>query len=77
MLTTVSQNEIERTSERTKFGLAGAIKDGHIPARAPLGYKHENKKLKEENEHLKSINYQTETRYNDLKKNWLSNLSFE
>ena len=45
MLTTVSQNEIERTSERTKFGLAGAIKDGHIPARAPLGYKHENKKL--------------------------------
>lgn len=27
----------------------------------------ENKKLKEENEHLKSINYQTETRYNDLK----------
>ena len=45
MLTTVSQNEIERTSERTKFGLSGAIKDGHIPARAPLGYKHENKKL--------------------------------
>ena len=27
----------------------------------------ENKKLKEENDHLKSINYQTETRYNDLK----------
>ena len=27
----------------------------------------ENKKLKEENEHLKSINYQTETKYNDLK----------
>jgi len=27
----------------------------------------ENKKLKEENEHLKSINYQTENRYNDLK----------
>lgn len=27
----------------------------------------ENKKLKEENEHLKSINYQTETRYNNLK----------
>lgn len=27
----------------------------------------ENKKLKEENEHLKSINYQTETIYNDLK----------
>ncbi len=45
LLTTVSQNEIERTSERTKFGLAGAIKSGHIPARAPLGYKHENKLL--------------------------------
>ena len=45
LLTTVSQNEIERTSERTKFGLSGAIKEGHIPARAPLGYKHENKLL--------------------------------
>ncbi len=41
----VSQNEIERTSERTKIGLAGAIKQGHIPHQAPLGYKHENKKL--------------------------------
>ena len=29
----------------TKVGLAGAIKSGHIPARAPLGYKHENKLL--------------------------------
>ena len=45
ILTCVSQNEIERTSERTKVGLAGAIKAGNIPARAPLGYKHENKKL--------------------------------
>ena len=45
LLTTVSQNEIERTSERTKIGLAGAIKVGHIPHMAPLGYKHENKKL--------------------------------
>ena len=34
-----------RTSERTKVGLAGAIKQGHIPHQAPLGYKHENKKL--------------------------------
>ena len=41
----VSQNEIERTSERTKIGMAGAIKQGHIPNQAPLGYKHENKKL--------------------------------
>lgn len=38
----VSQNEIERTSERTKIGLAGAIKMGHIPNQAPLGYKHED-----------------------------------
>ncbi len=45
ILTSVSQNEIERTSERTKVGLAGAIKEGHIPARAPLGYKHIDKKL--------------------------------
>ena len=41
----VSQNEIERTSERTIIGLDGAIKQGHIPARAPLGYKHIDKKL--------------------------------
>ncbi len=41
----VSQNEIERTSERTKVGLAGAIKSGHIPHVAPLGYKHEDKRL--------------------------------
>lgn len=45
LLTTVSQNEIERTNERTKFGLSGAIKEGHIPARASLGYKHIDKKL--------------------------------
>ena len=30
LLTTVSQNVIERTSERTKVGLAGAIKEGHV-----------------------------------------------
>ena len=45
ILTSVSQQEIERTSERTKIGLAGAIKVGHIPHHAPLGYKHEDKKL--------------------------------
>lgn len=45
LLMSVIQNEIERTSERTKIGLAGAIKSGHIPHIAPLGYKHENKKL--------------------------------
>ena len=45
LLMSVSQNEIERTSERTKIGLAGAIKQGHIPNQTPLGYKHESKKL--------------------------------
>lgn len=45
IMMSVSQNEIERTSERTKIGLSGAIKQGHIPARAPLGYKHKNKLL--------------------------------
>ena len=45
ILMSVSRQEIERTSERTKVGLAGAIKQGHIPHQAPLGYKHENKKL--------------------------------
>ena len=45
LLMSVSQNEIERTSERTKVGLAGAIKCGHIPHIAPLGYKHVDKKL--------------------------------
>ena len=45
ILMSVSQQEIERTSERTKVGLAGAIKQGHIPHQALLGYKHENKKL--------------------------------
>ena len=45
ILMSVSQQEIERTSERTKVGLAGAIKAGHIPARAPLGYKHVDRLL--------------------------------
>ena len=45
IMMSVSQNEIERTSERTKIGMVGAIKKGHIPAPAPLGYKRDNKKL--------------------------------
>ena len=45
LLMSVSQNEIERTSERTKIGLSGAIKQGHIPSHTPLGYKREDKKL--------------------------------
>ena len=41
----IIKEEIERTSERTKVELAGAIKCGHIPHITPLGYKHEDKKL--------------------------------
>lgn len=45
ILTSVSQQEIERTSERTKIGLSGAIKAGHIPHKSPLGYVRKNKTL--------------------------------
>ena len=39
MLTVLSQLEIEIVSERTKFGLNGAIKSGHIPGQRTFGYK--------------------------------------
>ena len=39
MLTVLSQLEIEIVSERTKFGLNGDIKSGHIPGQRPFGYK--------------------------------------
>ena len=45
VMVAIGQNEIEKTSERTKMGLNGAILEGHIPHRAPLGYKHVDKKL--------------------------------
>jgi DNA invertase Pin-like site-specific DNA recombinase/6-pyruvoyl-tetrahydropterin synthase len=38
MLTVLSQLEIEVVSERTKFGMSGAIKAGHLPGTCPLGY---------------------------------------
>lgn len=44
MLTVLSQLEIEIVSERTKFGLTGAIKCGHIPGTCPLGYKRDESK---------------------------------
>ena len=44
MLTNLSQLEIETVSERTKFGLTGAIKNGHIPGKCPLGYKRDETK---------------------------------
>ena len=45
IMMSVSQNEIERTSERTKIGMDGAIKAGHIPGRVPYGYKKNGKQL--------------------------------
>ena len=39
MLTVLSQLEIEIVSERTKFGLNGAIESGHIPGQRPFDYK--------------------------------------
>ena len=45
IMMSVSQNEIERTSERTKVGMVGAIKQGHIPAVCLIGFKIVDKKL--------------------------------
>ena len=45
LLVSVSQNEIERTSERTKIGMVGAIKNGHLPCHTPIGYNRVKKKL--------------------------------
>ena len=45
IITSVSQNEIEKCSERTKFGMVGAIESGHIPIGKCLGFKRDNKKL--------------------------------
>lgn len=44
MLTVLSQLEIEIVSERTKFGLNGAIKSSHLPGIVPLGYKKDGNK---------------------------------
>lgn len=45
MLTILAQLEIERTSERTKFGMVGAVKKGHFVGRPPIGYDKADKKL--------------------------------
>lgn len=45
MTTILAQLEIERTSERTKFGLMGAAKKGHFSGKAPIGYRKINKEL--------------------------------
>lgn len=46
MLTILAQLEIERTSERTKFGLVGAAKKGHVSGSPPLGYTKKDKSKK-------------------------------
>ena len=46
MLTILAQLEIERTSERTKFGLIGAAKKGHISGQPVLGYTKKDKSKK-------------------------------
>lgn len=45
MLTVLSQLEIEIVSERTKFGLNGAIKAGHLPGQPPYGFTRDGKKI--------------------------------
>ena len=42
IITSVSQNEIEKCLERTKFGMVGAIEAGHIPIGKCLGFKRDN-----------------------------------
>ena len=44
MLTVLSQLEIEIVFERTKFGLNGAIKSGHLPGQVALGFKKDGNK---------------------------------
>lgn len=45
MLTVLSQLEIKVVSERTKFGMSGAIKAGHLPGTCPIGYYRDKDKV--------------------------------
>ena len=45
MLTVLSQLEIEVVSERTKFGMSGAIKAAHLSGTCPLGYYRDSDKV--------------------------------
>ncbi len=55
MLTVLSQLEIEIVSERTKFGLNGAIKSGHIPGKCPFGYYRDTDKTLKINKSTKDL----------------------
>ena len=69
MLTVLSQLEIEIVSERTKFGLNGAIKSGHIPGQRPFGYtKSEDKKMIVDNETQEDLEYFSKTNYEEYRK---------
>ncbi len=46
MLTILAQLEIDGTSERTKFGLVGAARKGHISGSLPIGYTKKDKSKK-------------------------------
>lgn len=46
MTTILAQLEIERTSERTKFGLEGAAKKDHLSGKPPIGYTKTNNSKK-------------------------------
>lgn len=45
IMTSVFQNEIEKYSGGTKFGMVEAIPTGHISNQSPLGYKRQDKIL--------------------------------
>ena len=51
----ISQLELEIVSERTKFGLNGAIKSGHLPGIVPLGYKKDSNKKTIIDETIKDV----------------------
>ena len=55
MLTVLSQLEIEIVSERTKFGLNGDIKSGHIPGKCPFGYYRDTDKILKINNSTKDL----------------------
>ena len=55
MLTVLSQLEIEVVSERTKFGISGAIKAGHLPGTCPLGYYRDKDKVVKLDPNTKAI----------------------
>ena len=55
MLTLLSQLEIEVVSERTKFGMSGAIKAGHLPGTCPLGYYRDSDKVVKIDSNTKDI----------------------